>query len=153
VPEAIAKGTTGDLPQNALEEWSNANNVFQFVRAEDVGYDKNDNTVVYMTDTGGGQIQPNPASGRLFRDRSQFEPVSPNGAIFRFDFNDDDPEVVDSFTKMAQGDDYTMGGYVPFKSPDNLDASKKSLWSRRTPVTPRSGSTICARAAGPLWPR
>ena len=127
VPEEIAKGTTDELPQDALENWSNANNVFQFVRAEDIAYDKNDNTVVYMADTGGGQIQPDPSTGRLFRDRSQGDSISPNGAIFRFDFNDDDPKVVDSFTKLAQGDDETMGGYVPFLSPDNLDTSKKSL--------------------------
>ena len=127
VPENIAKGTTDELPQDALENWSNDHNVFQFVRAEDIAYDKNDPSVVYMADTGGGQIQPDPSTGRLFRDRSQGESISPNGAIFRFDFNDDDPKVVDSFTKLAQGDDDTMGGYVPFLSPDNLDTSKKSI--------------------------
>ena len=35
VPEAIAKGD-----QTALENWSNANNVFQFIRIEDVAYDR-----------------------------------------------------------------------------------------------------------------
>jgi hypothetical protein len=127
VPENIAKGTTSDLPQDALENWSNDHNVFQFVRAEDIGYDKNDPTVVYMADTGGGQIQPNAGTGRLFRDRSQSESISPNGSIFRFDFNDEDPKVVDSFSVLAQGDDSSKGAYVAFKSPDNLDTSKKSL--------------------------
>jgi hypothetical protein len=125
VPEDIAKGTTGELPQDALENWSNANNVFQFVRAEDIAYDKNDPSVVYMADTGGSGIQPNSATGRLHR--ASGPSVSPNGAIFRFDFNDDDPKVVDSFSKFAQGDDDTMGAYVAFKSPDNLDTSKKSI--------------------------
>ena len=132
VPEDIAKGTIDDeFPQDSLENWSNDNNVFQFVRAEDIAYDKNDNTVVYMADTGGGGVGPavdengDPTTGRLAR--SSTESISPNGAIFRFDFNDDDPKVVDSFTKLAQGDDDTMGGYVPFLSPDNLDTSKKSL--------------------------
>ena len=125
VPEDIAKGTTAEFPQDALENWSNDNNVFQFVRAEDIGYDKNDGTVVYMADTGGSGIRPNPDTGRLHRGSGPS--VSPNGAIFRFDFNDDDPKVVDSFTKFAQGDDDTKGAYVAFKSPDNLDTSKKSL--------------------------
>ena len=35
VPEAIAKGD-----QTALENWSNANNVFQFIRVEDIAYDR-----------------------------------------------------------------------------------------------------------------
>lgn len=127
VPDDIADGTTGELPQDALENWSNANNVFQFVRAEDIAYDKNNPRVVYMADTGGGQIQPDPATGRLFRDRSQSGSVAGGGAIFRFEFNADDPTVVDSFSLLAQGDDPTAGAYVPFVSPDNIDTSKKSL--------------------------
>ena len=127
VPEDIAKGTTDELPQDALENWSNDNNVFQFVRAEDIAYDKNNPRVVYMADTGGSQIQPNPDTGRLWRDRGSSTSVSPNGAVFRFEFSDDDATVVDSFTKLAQGDDDTQGNYVGFTSPDNLDTSKKSL--------------------------
>jgi hypothetical protein len=127
VPADIARGTTADLPQDALENWSNANNVFQFVRAEDIAYDKNNPRVVYMADTGGGQIQPDSATGRLFRDRSQSDSISPNGAIFRFEFSDDDAKVVDSFTKLAQGDDDSQANFVPFVSPDNIDTSKKSL--------------------------
>lgn len=127
VPEEIAKGTTQELPQDALENWSNANNVFQFVRAEDIAYDKNNPRVVYMADTGGSQIQPDPTTGRLFRDRSSSTSVSPNGAIFRFEFSEDDPTVVDSFSLLAQGDDDTKGAFVPFVSPDNIDTSKKSL--------------------------
>jgi len=127
VPDDIADGVTGDLPQDALEDWSNANNVFQFVRAEDIAYDKNNPRVVYMADTGGSQIQPDPSTGRLFRDRSASSSVSPNGAIFRFEFSEDDPKLVDSFSVLAQGDDPSAGAYVPFLSPDNIDTSKKSL--------------------------
>lgn len=127
VPDDIADGPADEFPQEALEDWSNDNNVFQFVRAEDIAYDKNNPRVVYMADTGGGQIQPDPSTGRLFRDRSQFDSISPNGSIFRFEFNADDPKVVDSFSVLAQGDDETKGAYVPFVSPDNIDTSKKSL--------------------------
>jgi hypothetical protein len=127
VPDVVADGATADFPQDALEDWSNANNVFQFVRAEDIAYDKNNPRVVYMADTGGSQIQPDPSTGRLFRDRSSSSSVSPGGAVFRFEFSDDDAKVVDSFTKLAQGDDDTQGNFVPMVSPDNLDTSKKSL--------------------------
>jgi hypothetical protein len=124
VPDDVADGATADFPQDALEDWSNANNVFQFVRAEDIAYDKNNPRVVYMADTGGGGVEPDPSTGRLHRGAGS---VSPNGAIFRFEFSDDDAKVVDSFTKLAQGDDDTQGNFVPMVSPDNLDTSKKSL--------------------------
>ena len=100
------------------------------MRAEDIAYDKNDPTVVYMADTGGRGVGPavdengDPTTGRLAR--SDTESISPNGAIFRFDFNDDDPTKVDSFTKTAQGDDDTMGGYVPFKSPDTSTRARRA---------------------------
>jgi hypothetical protein len=125
VPDAIADGATSDFPQTALEDWSNDHNVFQFVRAEDIAYDKNNPRVVYMADTGGSGIQPNSATGRLHR--ASGPSVSPGGAIFRFEFSDSDEKVVDSFSKLAQGDDDTQGNFVPMVSPDNLDTSKKSL--------------------------
>ncbi|WP_299442662.1 hypothetical protein [uncultured Phycicoccus sp.] len=125
VPDDIARGQTGALPQAALESWSNAHNVFQFVRAEDIAYDKNDPHVVYMADTGGGGVVPDPATGRLARGPGAG--VSPNGAVFRFEFDHDDPTVVTSFGKLAQGDDPGAGAYVPFVSPDNLDTSRNSL--------------------------
>ena len=52
VPKKIARGLTGEAPQQALENWSNENNVFQFIRLEDLAYDKNDPRTVYIADTG-----------------------------------------------------------------------------------------------------
>ena len=52
VPNDVARGVTGDPPQKALEDWSNANNVFQFIRVEDIAYDPDNPRVVYFTDTG-----------------------------------------------------------------------------------------------------
>jgi hypothetical protein len=125
VPSDIARGTTDELPQAALEKWSNDNNVFQFVRAEDIVYDQNDPHVVYMADTGGGGVVPDSSTGRLTRGPGAG--ISPNGAIFRFEFDDEDPTQVTSFSKMAQGDDPAAGAYVPFLSPDNLGTSRNSL--------------------------
>jgi hypothetical protein len=124
VPDDIARGTTDALPQTALEDWSNENNVFQFVRAEDIAVDKNDPHVVYMADTGGTGVVPNPTTGRLSRGSGG---ISDNGAIFRFEFDHDDATVVTSFSKIAQGDDPSAGAYVAFRSPDNIDTSSKSL--------------------------
>lgn len=51
VPREIARGTTDEALQDALENWSIENNVFTFVRLEDVAVDKNDERVVYVADT------------------------------------------------------------------------------------------------------
>lgn len=127
VPDEIADGDTGVAPQQALEDWSNENNVFQFLRLEDLAVDKNDPSVVYVADTGRTRVIPDPATGRLKRGPSGTVGLTDNGAVFRFVFDDADPTKVTSFSMMAQGDDSTLGAFVPFVSPDNMDTSKKSL--------------------------
>jgi hypothetical protein len=125
VPDDIARGNTDAYPQTALEEWSNANNVFQFVRSEDIAVSKTEPNVAYMADTGGGGVVPDATTGRLTRGPGAG--VSPNGAIFKFVFDENDPTTVVSLTKIAQGDDPAAGAYVPFVSPDNVDTSRNSL--------------------------
>ena len=127
VPDAIADGTTGELPQDALENWSNDNNVFQFIRLEDLAYDKNNPRVVYVADTGRTRIVPDDATGRMQRGPGGTVGQADNGRIFQFVFNADDPSVVDSFTVLADGDAEGTSAYVPFVNPDNVDTSKNSL--------------------------
>ncbi len=127
VPADVAKGTTGDAPQDALENWSNDNNVFQFIRLEDLAYDKNDPHVVYVADTGRTRIVPDPATGRLMRGPGGTQGFADNGSMFKFVFDENDPTVVTSLTVLAQGDDDQGANFVPFVNPDNLDTSKKSL--------------------------
>jgi hypothetical protein len=127
VPDDIADGTTAEAPQDALENWSNDNNVFQFIRLEDLAYDKNDPNVVYIADTGRTRVVPDPTTGRLVRGPSGTVGFADNGAVFKMVFDADDPAQVVSFSMFAQGDDETLGAYVPFVSPDNMDTSKKSL--------------------------
>jgi hypothetical protein len=127
VPEAIAKGTTGEAPQAALENWSNANNVFQFIRLEDIASDKKHPTVVYVADTGSTRVVPDPATGRMVRGPSGTVGQADNGRIFRFVFDSRNPLRVKAFSVLAQGDNPAGDAFVPFRSPDNLDTSKKSL--------------------------
>jgi hypothetical protein len=127
VPNDIADGTTNELPQNALENWSNDNNVFQFIRLEDLAYDKNEPRIVYVADTGRTRIVPDDATGRMQRGPGGTEGRADNGRIFRFVLNADDPKAVDSFTVLADGDAEGTRAYVPFVNPDNLDTSKNSL--------------------------
>ena len=62
VPKQIARGQTGLAPQDALEQWSNENNVFQFIRLEDIAYDRNNPRhrvcCRYRGDHGWSQTQP-----------------------------------------------------------------------------------------------
>ncbi len=130
VPEDVARGTTSDSPQDALEDWSNANNVFQFVRVEDIAYDPDNPRTVYFADTGNSRlIHPTPDTGRLYRASSSTPgTASSNGRIFRMEMNAGDPTKVDQFSILAQADDSTAAStYVAFKSPDNIDVGKNSL--------------------------
>jgi hypothetical protein len=122
VPDAIADGD-----QNALEDWSNDNNVFQAIRLEDLAFDKNDPRVVYIADTGRTRVIPDPATGRMTRGPSGTVGQADNGRIFKMVMNADDPMVVDSLTILADGDLEGTEVYVPFVNPDNMDTSKKSL--------------------------
>jgi uncharacterized protein DUF839 len=103
VPDDVADGTTSAQPQQGLEDWSNANNVFQFVRVEDIGYDPDNPRVVYFADTGSTRIQEG-ATGRLFRAAADQRPYfDSDGRIFKMVLDEDDPTVVDSFSILAQG--------------------------------------------------
>jgi len=127
VPEDIAKGTTNQLPQVALEDWSNDNNVFQAIRLEDLAYDKNNPRVVYVADTGQTRVIPDPNTGRMQRGPGGTVGMADNGRIFKFVLNEDNPLAVDSVTVLADGDASGTDAYVPFVNPDNIDTSKKSL--------------------------
>jgi hypothetical protein len=122
VPDGVAKGG-----QDGLEDWSNDNNVFQFIRLEDLAYDKNDPTVVYIADTGRTRVIPTASTGRLERGPSGTTGQADNGSVFKMVFDENDPTVVTSFTVLAQGDDAAGGVYVPFANPDNMDTSVNSL--------------------------
>ena len=118
VPRAIAVGE-----QTPLENWSNTNNVFQFIRVEDIAYDKNNPLIVYFADTGEPRAIPNPATGRLQRGPSTTTGPYMNGRIFKMVMNADDPRVVDSLTILIDAD---AGGYNNpnvLHQPDNIDTS------------------------------
>ena len=126
VPDDIADGTTGIAPQEALEQWSIDNNVFTFIRVEDIAVDKNDEHVVYVADTGASRVVPDPVTGRIGRPPGTG--MADNGRVFKFVLDERNPRRVDSFTVLADGDAPTDNAkYVGFTSPDNLDTSTNSL--------------------------
>jgi hypothetical protein len=134
VPESIAKGE-----QTPLENWSNANNVFQFIRVEDIAYDRTNPGVVYVADTGEPRAIANAATGRLQRGPSGTQGPYPNGRIFRLELDTKDPTVVKSLSILIDGD---AGGYYAANAalwasvlhqPDNLETTEKSLLIQEDP--------------------
>jgi hypothetical protein len=118
VPDAIARGTTDAFPQAGLEAWSNDNNVFQFVRVEDMAYDPDDTNVVYFTDTGTDRLLESEETGRLFRAAAG---TATAGRVFKMVLNEDDPTQVDEFSILLDGADVGM------RSPDNIDVGHDSI--------------------------
>lgn len=128
VPEDVAKGTlTTASPQDGLENWSNENNIFQFIRVEDIAYDRNDPNVVYLADTGERRAIANETTGRLQRGPSGTDGPYPNGRIFRLELNPEDPLEVLSFSILLDADAGGFGNPDVMHAPDNIDTSVKSL--------------------------
>lgn len=127
VPRNIAEGNTDVPPQQALEDWSNEHNVFQFIRLEDLAYDVHNPRVIYIADTGRSRVVPDPETGRLTRGPSGTVGFADNGRIFKMVFNARDPRRVDSFSILADGDQAGIPEFVPMRAPDNIDTSANSL--------------------------
>ena len=141
VPSDVARGDlAAEHPQAGLERWSNENNVFQFVRIEDIAYDPDDPRVVYFTDTGATRLKESAATGRLFRAGTNARPYfDSDGRVFKMVLNADDPTVVDSLTIFAQGGlreqqlpnanpvIAVLDPGVGFVNPDNLEVGHKSV--------------------------
>lgn len=127
VPKEVARGETGLAPQDALEQWSNENNVFQFIRLEDIDYDRTNPRIVYVADTGTTRVIPDATTGRLRRGPGGTVGLADRGRIFKFVFNENNPHKVDSFSVFADGDASGSSVYVPFRSPDNVGISANSL--------------------------
>jgi hypothetical protein len=128
VPRAVALDA-----QTPLENWSNDNNVFQFIRVEDIAYDKTNPRVVYFADTGEPRAIPSATTGRLARGGSTTTGLYPNGRIFKMVLNEDDPTVVDSLTILIDADGGGYNNVNALHNPDNIDTSLNSLMIQEDP--------------------
>ena len=136
VPEAIAKGD-----QTALENWSNTNNVFQFIRIEDIAYDRTTPNIVYFADTGEPRALPNPATGRLMRGPATARGPWPNGRLFRMVLDPANPLNVLSLSILIDAD---AGGYDNVNvihQPDNVETTAGSLLIQEDPGGHNQGQT------------
>jgi len=130
VPLNIARGTTSEEPQTALENWSNRNNVFQFIRIEDSAYDPRvgpgEDPVMYFSDTGSGGVVESPTTGQLVAGSGPFN----RGRVFRMEFDPDNPRKVVDLSILIDGNFTTPNPFAPalaLRAPDNLGMSDHSL--------------------------
>jgi hypothetical protein len=109
------KGVDG--PQWVLEHWSDLNGVFQFIRIEDIAYDKRPGmeNVVYLVDSGRG-VAGAPGPG-----------VSTNGRVWKMVLDENDPTKVTSLSILIDGDDRPVKDPDRIHQPDNIESTPRSL--------------------------
>jgi hypothetical protein len=135
-PTPPASAGLPDGPQWLLEHWSNTNNVFQFIRVEDIAYDRKHSNVVYVADTGEPRALPDPATGRLMRGPSGTIGPWPNGRMFKFVFDKRDPTRVESLSILIDGDARGAAGAGALDlihQPDNVETTKDLLLFQEDP--------------------
>jgi hypothetical protein len=106
-----------DGPQWVLQYWAATNNVFEFVRVEDIAYDKRPGmgNVVYFADTGRA-TSGDPGANK-----------STNGRIWKMVLDPDDPTRVDSLSILLDGDDHAVQTLGEIHQPDNLESTTTGL--------------------------
>jgi hypothetical protein len=114
----ITSGPGIDGPQWILEHWGDtqATPVFQFLRVEDIAYDKRPgmSNVVYVVDSGRG------SSG-------QGNGISTNGRVWKMVLDPEDPTIVDSFSILIEGDDNVVKTLNEIHQPDNIESTPNGL--------------------------
>jgi hypothetical protein len=144
VPKDVATGSTNPTTaQTVLENWSNANNVFQFIRVEDIAYDREDSNIVYFADTGEPRALPDATTGRLRRgpaiDPATGQPTIgpwPNGRIFKMVLDKRDPTKVKKLSILVDGDKLGAAGAGNtslIHQPDNIETTKDALLIQEDP--------------------
>jgi hypothetical protein len=110
-----------DGPQWVLEYWSDINSVFQFVRVEDIAYDKRPGmgNVVYVVDSGRGRTAVQSLDTPNFR--------STNGRVWKMVLDRNDPTKVTSLTVMVEGDDNPVQTVTEVHQPDNIESTRNGL--------------------------
>jgi hypothetical protein len=106
-----------DGPQWVLEYWSQLHNVFNFVRVEDIAYDKRPGmgNVVYVVDSGRGSAGASQA-GR-----------SSNGRVWKMVLATDNPKKVTSLSVFVEGDDNPVKTLNEIHQPDNIETTQTGI--------------------------
>ena len=137
-----------DGPQWVLQHWSDINNVFQFVRVEDIAYDKRPgmHNVVYLADSGRGRRPDQILDTPNFR--------STNGRVWRMVLDKQDPTQVTSLSVLVEGDDSPVKTLAEVHQPDNLESTPTGLLITEDPGSNQqfaAGSTDPNATTARLW--
>ena len=134
-----------DGPQWVLEYWSQLNNVFQFVRIEDIAYDKRPSmgNVVYVVDSGRGTAGASQA-GR-----------STNGRVWKMVLDPNDPTLVTSLTVFVEGDDNPVKTLGEVHQPDNIETTPSGILLTEDPGSSQqfilADQSLPNATTGRLW--
>jgi hypothetical protein len=133
-----------DGPQWVLEYWSDLNNVFQFVRVEDIAYDKRPGmgNVVYVVDSGRGTAGA-PQAGR-----------STNGRVWKLVLDPVDPTRVTALSIFVEGDDSPVQTLGEVHQPDNIETTATGILLTEDPGSSQQfpvGSPLPNATTARLW--
>jgi hypothetical protein len=137
-----------DGPQWVLEYWSDINNVFQFVRVEDIAYDKTHDNIVYIVDSGRGRT----AAQHAATPDTPFP--STNGRVWKMVLDPNDPTVVTSLTVLVEGDDNPVKTLNELHQPDNVESTPTGLLVTEDPGSSQQFAptdTSANATTGRLW--
>ena len=120
-----------DGPQWVLEHWSNENNVFQFIRVEDIAYDRRPgmSRVVYFADTGEPRAKPSAIPGWTRLERSATGGGNyMNGRIFKLTLGSNPLEG--ATLDILPGADFDVGynRADAVHQPDNIETTAEGLY-------------------------
>ena len=125
-------GAPIDGPQWLLEHWGDtqAQRVFEFVRVEDIAYDRRPGmqNVVYVVDSGRGTAEPAPPGLP-----SPQPNRSTNGRVWKLVLDKNDPTKVTSFSILIEGDDAPVKAPDEIHQPDNIESTMHSLLIQEDP--------------------
>jgi hypothetical protein len=136
-----------DGPQWVLEYWSDINHVFQFVRVEDIAYDKRPGmeNVVYIVDSGRGRRATDPLDTNF---------PSTNGRVWKMVLDPSDPTKVTSLTVFVEGDDNPVQTLEEVHQPDNIESTRNGILLTEDPGSSQQfpvGSTLPNATPARLW--
>ena len=102
--------------QSALEADSDAKGVFQFLRIEDMAYDRTNPNIVYIADS--GRAVGTDATNRF---------PSTNGRIWKMILDPSDPTIVTSLSILIEGEGCRLKDPTVIHQADNLETTVNSL--------------------------
>ncbi|MEP7335920.1 MAG: hypothetical protein ABI717_09080 [Actinomycetota bacterium] len=142
-----------DGPQWVLEHWSNLNNVFQFIRIEDLAYDRTNGKVMYFADTGEPRAIPDATTTRLRRGPSTTRGAHMNGRLYRLALNTSDPlgTATLSILPRANFDDLGYNNPLAPHQPDNIESTENAIFFQEDPGSHNSQPANPAATNARIW--